>query len=787
MVRLNGGLDRRAAHKASYREVGEEDDLRSPESAEPVSRNNRKAHTTTTAFDDQEDDEEGVLGPSQKSSRKKRKAAQDALKQSKPSLPSASLPRNTLQAGPHTATSSDNESSADENDPSHATGENSRVRINQVIKDLVKAEKDTLTYCDTTPLKDEPRVQPPALDLGLIKLSTDSLLFLDDSVLYGYLTSNDFLPCIAQWKKECIDNSQLRSLLLAALPNDEYPFVETATYLAQTAPKYVNIIEEQRTLDHPHAEIMLICVKYVWRLKRCTMAHFMHFLREAEYPHLEDFVYLFCARALLTVYADIRLHSADGFFAIMLDSRFAEPMTLEARRAWDKLLIFPSNSSGADTATSVSTIQAASIAYAKGTGFKSNATPLSEEATRELHFKVEAECWKLRTAFVDAVGDSPELKIIVPSDVGQTEALKRRKREKKAGRPPQFKREMVSFCDSNCTPETDTHSRECTDRLREAQEEWREAKGSVEADVPDQDPARVNFTFQQKQSTLISPEQVISRFNQRDVVEPFSDEEKLVAFRRFRMVLNLVKGETVDRAFEWTMISEVLAGRGVADCVRFYYQHKHIIFMKLDKRPDPEQPFVPTGVPDWDPRLSPEQHRQARQIFDVDRFEQHIATLQADNTDLRIRNEILEADAVRMRSSENYHRSRGDRNMQSYKQKAQEVERLTQQLKTVQLQKNREDEIPKKQLMTENESLNKQLAESKAYAEEQKKLAADSKKFGEWQERLAEEYLEKKVCLQEELDEAKEQLRYLQPSTDGQGFLKGISHTHTPRQWRGEM
>lgn len=101
------------------------------------------------------------------------------------------------RSAPHAAASSDNESSAEENDPSHVTDENSRVRINQVIQDLMKAGKETFTYCDTTPLKNESRIQPPALDLGLIKLSTDALLFLDDSVLYGYLTSNDFLPCIA--------------------------------------------------------------------------------------------------------------------------------------------------------------------------------------------------------------------------------------------------------------------------------------------------------------------------------------------------------------------------------------------------------------------------------------------------------------------------------------------------------------------------------------------------------------------------------------------------------------
>lgn len=337
------------------------------------------------------------------------------------------------------------------------------------------------------------------------------------------------------------------------------------------------------------------------------MAQFMHFLREAEYPRLEEFVYMFCARAMLTVYADLRLHVVDGFFAIMLDSRVAEPMTLEPRRAWDKLLILPSNSSGADTANSVSTIQAASIAYAKSTSFKSKATPLSEDETRELQFKFEMECWKLRTAFLDAVGDSPELKILVLPEVGQAELSKARRREKNAGQQPQFTRKPVTHCYPACRPRQKFHTTACIGRVNKAHEEWQKAKGgNVEADVPDQEPARVNFTFQQKQSTLVPPEQVISRSNRQDVVEPFSDEEKLVALRKSRMVLDLAKGDMVDGAFEWTMISEVLAGRGVADCVRFYYQHKHIIFMQLEKRPDKEQPVVPTGLPEWGPTLSAE-------------------------------------------------------------------------------------------------------------------------------------------------------------------------------------
>ena len=634
-------------------------------------------------------------------------------------------------------------SGLEQHDPSHATPENSRVRIDQVIHKLARAGKDTLVYCETTPLKSEPQVHPPALDLGLIKLSTAELQFLDDSVLYGYLTSNDFLPCIAQWKKKCINDPRLRSLLLSALPDDEYPFVQTATYLAQEAPKYVNILEERHTLNHPHAEIILICLKYVWRPKRCIMAQFMHFLPEAQYPRLEEFIYMFCARALLTVYADLRLHGVDGFFAIMIDSRFAEPMTLEARRAWDRLLILPSSSSGANTAASVSTIQAASIAYAKHTGFKSHATPLSEDEALELQFKVETECWKLKNAFIDAVGEDPDLKVLIPPEVGQAELSKIRRREKKAGPTPQFTLKPVTHCYPACRPASKLHTQPCVERKLAAQEQWQKAKGDdVEADVPDQEPARVDFTFQQKQSTLIPPEQVISRFNQRDVVEPFSDDEKLVALRRFRMVLDLNKGDVIDGAFEWTMISKVLAGRSVADCVRFYYQHKHIIFMKLETRPDPEQPFVPTGVPG--PELS---------------ADTQIATLQADRTDLRIRKEMLEEDAVRMCSSEIFHRKRGDDHMQSCRQKDNEIDHLKGQLKAAQRQKNEGREGAKKQLMGENENLKQQLAESKAYAETQEKLAAESKEFGEWQDKRADDYLADAKRLEEELREVRQQLR----------------------------
>ena len=288
-----------------------------------------------------------------------------------------------------------------------------------MIADLEKAGKDTLIFCETTPLKSEPEVHPPALDLPLLKVTATELSFFEDSALYGYLTSNNFLPCIAQWKKECLDNPRMRSLLLAALPDDDYPFVETAKYLTETAPDYITIIDEKRPLKHPHAEIMLVCLKYVRRLKRCTMSHFMHFLLEGRFPRLEDFVYRFCVQAMLTVYADLRLHGTDGFFAVMLDSRFAEPMTMQARSAWDELLFLPGSSSGANTEGNVATIQAASIAYAKNK--EPVPTNLTGDDALRMRWTAEMECFELKNKFVGAVAESPELLIIVPPEVGQTE------------------------------------------------------------------------------------------------------------------------------------------------------------------------------------------------------------------------------------------------------------------------------------------------------------------------------------------------------------------------------
>lgn len=95
-------------------------------------------------------------------------------------------------------------------------------------------------------------------------------------------------------------------------PGQWLPFQRN--HLSQKAPKYATIVNQQAGLQHAQAEAMLPCLKYIRRLKRCSMAHFMHFLIDSQYPNLDEFIYTFCTRAVLTAYVDLMTNGTNGFF-----------------------------------------------------------------------------------------------------------------------------------------------------------------------------------------------------------------------------------------------------------------------------------------------------------------------------------------------------------------------------------------------------------------------------------------------------------------------------------------
>lgn len=144
-----------------------------------------------------------------------------------------------------------------------------------------------------------------------------------------------------------------------------------------------------------------------------------------------------------------------------------------------------------------------------------------------------------------------------------------------------------------------------------------------------------------------------------------------------------------------------------------------------------------------------------------------------------------------MRSDGDYHRQRGDRHLKSCNQKDKEIERLMNQPKAAQRQKHGDMEAMQKQFKAvqlekdeEIERLKKQLAESQAYGEGRNTLA-------EWHDRCAEENLARAERLEEDLKDVNEDLKVTKDQLarfgTGHGFLKNITHTRTPKQWRGEM
>jgi hypothetical protein len=157
----------------------------------------------------------------------------------------------------------------------------------------------------------------------------------------------------------------MKSSMQTLLAEDGYHYLQTIGFLASNVDRYVEIVHRNLPLGHYQPEVMMACMKYVRRLKRCAMAHLMHFLLDGRYSSLNQFIVTFCTRALLIVFTDMQLNDASSFFAIIFDGRYAKPMVLEVRRTWGKVLFFADSISGAETASSVAMVRAASVVSAE--------------------------------------------------------------------------------------------------------------------------------------------------------------------------------------------------------------------------------------------------------------------------------------------------------------------------------------------------------------------------------------------------------------------------------------
>ena len=216
---------------------------------------------------------------------------------------------------------------------------------------------------------------------------------------------------------------------------------------------------------------------------------------------------------------------------------------------------------------------------------------------------------------------------------------------------------------------------------------------------------------------LIPPEKVITAFNQRDIIDPFSGEEKALAFKMFQLYLDLETGNPkMDASFEWMLISEVLPGRGVADCVRFYYQNKHIIDMRL--KPAPTGPLLKSGdPPKWGPFMDEALKTKLRKHFDVDRYLEFVANLEEENTNLQIKSDEDTTVARQYAQTMTFEKGRAER----HKAKSEELEARNEERKKeiAELKAAMEGmKLENSRLKAGEEEQNKEIASLKAAMEE---------------------------------------------------------------------
>lgn len=503
----------------------------------------------------------GATDPPEHSAKKRRASGRSSATLPRPSAQTPTQRRIEAKVGTTTSNSGQ---------PQHGINQAPADALSLKITELKEAGTRVLTFSDSLPDRDEANVEPPVLNLELLKLGTSGLPSFDDLTLYGLLSSNDVLTCLKQFALEMSRDDQLRSDVEVLLTKEPFPFKKTIEFLAQNASRYVQVIHQLSTFDHPQRRAVLFCMKHLRRLQRCIKAHFMYFLLKKRYPKLDDIFYMLSAGALATVCADLRVNKSSGFFWKMFDTRFAEPMVAQARQVWDKLLILPGSTSGADTASSVAMVRATSVAYADESRQGTPLPALGAEISQDLQDEVTSQFQKLQSEFARAMNKNPELMTIIPPATGHIEPQEPTLVDELVGFPPR-KKGWASECDQSCKQKLNLHTIECGERRWRAREQFAKIDDEDAAD-----PTDSSYTFQLPRVNK-GPKRLPPGLNSNRWADPFSVEEALLALERFKGILSIRSGPAFDSAFEWTSIAEVLAGRSVADCIRFYNANKQII------------------------------------------------------------------------------------------------------------------------------------------------------------------------------------------------------------------
>lgn len=420
-------------------------------------------------------------------------------------------------------------------------------------------------WCDTQPLDDEPRLRMDSyvsdFDLTPLELSINKIPDLAHHKVCRWLASNSMLPCLRRFKTACIDDPQTRNEMFHAFNLSNLPWKEESENLAICAKDYNEIISGSIQFTHPHRDAMIKCAFWVRLLVQDSKPIIMYYLDECMFPDMERLHYEQCARALLTAYPDIRTRPT-AFMSTLLKSSFAEPMTWQARKLRHDHLGFKKVIGDAEYRTSSIIIQQALIAFGDKMKWKTmqpfNSTDENLKVVDKEH-KMATRLTSLLQTSETGADDRPELLLAINNGLalqGPTTS---------AQLPARIK-DHNSTCTLGCNSIIHTNG----------------APVSVPIPAKREAFARADMGWIGKPKSLIVPS--IKSSPTSHAMHAFTNEEQLGLFVRYKEVHIQWKDRAISEEGvplstsqiwlrKWAAIAEVLPGRGVADCIRFYNEH----------------------------------------------------------------------------------------------------------------------------------------------------------------------------------------------------------------------
>lgn len=212
-------------------------------------------------------------------------------------------------------------------------------RLSRVVDDAGNAGDSRKLWRTQPPLRRTEQVILPKVNIYLIRNSFIKSGPGDPGVhvlLHDCLMSNDVLPLLKLWKKECLDQPANNKRMQEAfqMSPDGWFSVEQAALVTDHAYEH-GVTEVDFESSGPHSHIMGVCARYVAKIyNRCSLINSVNW--KGKDRSLDPWRgYHTTVGIMMLAYVDLRVNPGIGFFDILLDSSLSAPMQRKVRVKWE--------------------------------------------------------------------------------------------------------------------------------------------------------------------------------------------------------------------------------------------------------------------------------------------------------------------------------------------------------------------------------------------------------------------------------------------------------------------